>query len=86
MSERPQRAVRMTLTIGADSRSAMARSLEQIAERILFNEINGPNGCSGGCDSGYSYEFTASDRPTPEEYVAQLNAYLDAGKAAGARE
>jgi hypothetical protein len=64
----------------------MANALIHLAREIEFSHINGPAGCSGGCHSGYSYDFTANDRPTPEEYTAALYAYLDAGKAAGARE
>jgi len=80
MSDRPQRAVRMTLTIGADTRDDMARALEHLACEISMGRINGPSGCMGGGDSGYSYDFTAGASPTPEEYQAQLRAYLDAKK------
>ena len=86
MSERPQRAVRMTLTIGADTRKDMVAAIDHLCHMIETDQIHGPSGCSGGCHSGYSYEFTASDRPTHDEYMAALDAHLAAGKAAGARE
>ncbi len=66
--ERPKPAVTMTLTIGADTREAMQRALYHLAGEIGCSQIHGPTGCSGGCDYGYSYDFSASDRPTNNEY------------------
>ncbi len=80
MNDRPQRAVTMTLTIGADDREGMAHALEELAYRIHSGALNGPNGASGSPSCGYSYEFNAAEHPTHDEYIAQLNAYLDANK------
>jgi hypothetical protein len=77
---RPQRAVTMTLIIGADTRRDMSDALEQLAFDIAAGQINGPSGCSGGSGSGYSYSFSAKDGPTHDEYVAQLAAYLETKK------
>jgi hypothetical protein len=74
---RPQRAVRMELTIGADTRKAMADALEQLAWEIRADVINGPSGCSGSCDAGYAYDFVAGEHPTHEEYVESLKAYTE---------
>lgn len=74
---RPRRAVTMTLTIGADTRLEMALALQHLAFEIEAGQINGPSGCSGGPFSGYSYDFTAAEHPTHDEYIAQLNAYLE---------
>lgn len=77
MSDKPQRAVTMTLTIGADRRQDMGDALREIADRIESGDINGPTGASGAPSVGYGYEFKASESPTHEEYHAQLRAYLE---------
>lgn len=80
MNDEPKRQTRactMTLTIGADTRADMAEALDQLAIDLINGYINGPSGCSGGTRSGFSYEVKFGDRPTNEEYIAELNAYLE---------
>jgi hypothetical protein len=71
----PQRAVRLTLKMEADTREALASALFNMAARIDRGEMTA--GVSGGYDSGYIYELIERDRPTHDEYFAALNAYLD---------
>ena len=73
----------MSLTLGADTRAEMVRALYDFADQVDMGFVNGPSGCSAGCGSGYSYAVKFGDRPTHEEYIAALNAYLER-PAAGA--
>lgn len=72
----PRRAVTIDLRMGADTKADLVASLYRLAEMIDRGDIRGPSGCSGGCTSGYSYEFTVADHPTHDEYIAKLNEYL----------
>ncbi len=73
----PKRACTMVLTIGADTRQAMAWSLRHLADEIDMGQINGPSGCSGGSESGYSYDCHFGTSPTHEEYFAAVRAWQE---------
>ena len=70
----PVRACRLVLDLQGDSRSDIVNALENIAMHIDRQELT--KGCSGGVNSGYSYEYTESDHPTTEEYHSQLRVFL----------
>lgn len=74
----PRRACRLVLDLEGDDRDAIIRALENIILSIDREEMN--SGASGGYDSGYTYTYTESDRPTHDEYVADLSAYLKRNK------
>lgn len=74
--EAPRRACTLMLRIGADDRASLVRAVEEFARTI--DERREPGGACGGYDYGWSYELSAKDRPTHDEYVAALDAYLEA--------
>jgi hypothetical protein len=70
----PHRAVRLDLSLEADNRAALIAALENIERLIAAGEMT--RGCSGGYDSGYTYTYLERDRPTHDEYAAQLKDWL----------
>ncbi|SDR18339.1 hypothetical protein SAMN05443245_3387 [Paraburkholderia fungorum] len=81
MAEIPKRAVQFRLEVGADSRRALADVLFNLAIQIDHEGLSS-HSVSGGYDSGYEQWLTMSDGPTHDEYVAQLNAWLEQNKTA----
>lgn len=73
MSEAPQRAVTLKLDLQADTPAALIRALENIACQIERGELS--TGCSGGYESGYTYEYHEANGPSHDEYVKQLQTY-----------
>ena len=78
---KPERKVVFTLKVEADDRRSLASALFNIATQVDREEIGG-TGVSGGCNSGYIYEYREGDGPTPDEYFAQLRAYLEERRSA----
>jgi len=72
----PKRAVQFRIDIQADTTQDLAGTLSDLATRVDRDELSG-HSISGGYNSGYEHWLTISDHPTHDEYVAQLNAYLD---------
>jgi len=70
----PVRACRLELKLGADNRDEILVALRNIEYLISTGQMS--SGVSGGCSSGYSYEYTEAEHPTPEEYREQLESYL----------
>ena len=79
-SSAPNRACILNIEIQADTRADMVHALETIAIAIDRGEMT--RGCSGGPSSGWTYEYTEAERPTHDEYVAELRAYLADARAA----
>jgi hypothetical protein len=73
-SDAPKRAVRLTLELQADTRSAMVSALYSIADRVDRGELS--RGCTGGPDSGWVYDYVETESPTHDEYFAQVRAWL----------
>lgn len=81
----PKRACRFMLDLQADTRKELADALYNMAIQIERGEMT--NGVSGGYPSGFIYELVENDRPTHDEFVRDLRAYLEAKQAAaGAKE
>jgi hypothetical protein len=70
----PHRAVRLDLSLEADTRAALITALENIGRLIAAGEMT--SGCSAGYDSGYTYTHIERGRPTHDEYAAQLKDWL----------
>lgn len=85
MSEAPKRYVELKFTIGADSYKELLRGIENF---VTFMYIEHPdldhnhNGVTGGPDYGYDYDFTFNPGMTHERYIEEVNAYLEADRAA----
>lgn len=79
--EPPKRAIQFRVDIQADSEDGLARTLGGLAGRVLCQDLSG-HSVSGGYDAGYEHWLTVSGRPTHDEYVEQLNAYLAARRDA----
>lgn len=82
MSDKPQapeRAVKVVITLGADDHKAALRSLDNYV-RMAEREYEGKafSTTSGGYDTGYDVRVTERPEQTHDNYVAELNAYLDA--------
>jgi hypothetical protein len=75
----PKRAVQFRVEIQADDLDALARTLFNLQLRVDRGELSSYS-VSGGYDSGYEHWLTVSDGPTHDEYVRQLNAWLEARK------
>lgn len=80
MSEAPRRAVSLKLDLQADSPAALIRALENIAIQIERHELT--TGCSGGYDSGYTYEYCEAAGPSHDEYVRQLQQWIETERRA----
>jgi hypothetical protein len=74
----PKRACRFVLDLQADTRQDLADALYNMASSIERGEMT--KGVSGGYSSGFTYELVENERPTHDEYVQQLNGYLQAQK------
>lgn len=79
-----RRAFVLTLTVGADTRRALAGALYNLAYRVEAEEIT--EGVSGGYDSGYTYKLDVDESITHDSYFEELNAYLDAKRKEMDRE
>lgn len=77
--ERPQRALTLTLRIGADTPRELAMQLEFMAQQIERGEVT--CGVFGGPGSGGNYELVTIDKPH-EKYFEELHAYLRERRAA----
>lgn len=77
----PVRALRLTLELGADTRQDMVWALRNLAARVERDELAG-NGVWGGATDGGIWELLTDPSMTHERFFAELNAYLDAKKAA----
>lgn len=73
----PKRAVQFRVDIGADNLRALSSALFNLSNQIAAGELSA-HSVSGGYDAGYEHWMTVSDRPTHDEHVAQLNAWLAA--------
>jgi hypothetical protein len=74
LAQGPHRACRLVLDAQGDSPEALARELRHLAARIERGEAS--RGCSGASSGGTIYELVVGDRPTHDEYFAQIDAYL----------
>lgn len=72
----PKRAVQFRIEIGADSLDALASALINLSAMADRHQLS-EHSVSGGYDSGYEHWLLVSEGPTHDEYVAQLNAYLE---------
>ena len=79
MTNAPKRAVQFSLELQADDLGALACALFNLAMRADRRELS-PHSVSGGYDSGYEHWLAVSDWPTHDEYVKQLNDWLEARK------
>lgn len=79
----PRRRVQINLNLGADTWDIAARTLDQIAFEIRRGNWRGPNGCSGGYDSGFTIESSEDESVTHESWYADLQSHL-AKERAGA--
>jgi hypothetical protein len=75
MSDAPKRAVQFRVEIQADDMASLADALLNLSLHADRGELSS-HSVSGGYDAGYEHWLTVSDEPTHEEYVAQLNAWL----------
>lgn len=73
-SDRPKRAYRFTIEVGADTPQEMAWSLQQIASDIKDN-IN-HRSVSGGHSGGWVVTPDHAPGKTHEQYIEELTAYL----------
>jgi hypothetical protein len=80
MNDAPKRAVQFRVEIGADNLDALAATLGHLSAQTYRGKLSS-HSVSGGYDTGYEHWLTVSDEPTHEEYVKQLNAYLEAKNA-----
>jgi hypothetical protein len=76
----PKRAVQFRVDIGADNMRALSSALFNLSNQIAAGQLSS-HSVSGGYDSGYEHWLSVSDRPTHDEYVAQLDAWLEARKS-----
>jgi hypothetical protein len=77
MDESPKRAVQFRVEIQADSLDELAITLFNLQIMVDRREMSS-HSVSGGYGSGYEHWLTVSDEPTHDEYVRQLNAWLEA--------
>jgi hypothetical protein len=76
-SDTPKRAVQFTLDLQADDINSLCSALFNLSNQIAARDMS--RTCtSGGCDSGYTFRLSVSDGPTHDEYIQQLNAWLEA--------
>ncbi|NML34927.1 hypothetical protein [Paraburkholderia antibiotica] len=76
-SDAPRRAVQFTLDLQADSIEALSSALYNLSNQIAARDMS--RVCiSGGYDSGYTFRLEVSEGPTHDEYVKQLNAWIEA--------
>lgn len=76
MTDMPKRAVQFRIEIGADSLEALATTLMNLSIQADRHELSA-HSVSGGYASGYEQWLTVSDGPTHDDYVKQLNAWLE---------
>ncbi|MEX3933335.1 hypothetical protein AB4Y32_16280 [Paraburkholderia phymatum] len=79
MTDSPKRAVQFRVDIQADDMAALADTLLNLSIKADRGKLS-EHSVSGGYDSGYEHWLTVSDEPTHDEYVRQLNAWLEARK------
>lgn len=75
MGDAPKRAVQFRIEIGADSLEALATTLLNLAALADRGQLSS-HSVSGGYESGYEHWLTVSNEPTHDDYVTQLNAWL----------
>jgi hypothetical protein len=76
-SDTPKRAVQFTLDLQADDINSLCSALFNLSNQIAARDMS--RTCtSGGYDSGYTFRLSVSDGPTHDEYIQQLNAWLEA--------
>lgn len=71
----PVRAYRLTMALEADTCTAMAWALRNLADRVEREEVT--VGCWGSPSDGAIYELLADPSVTHDSYHAALRAYLD---------
>jgi hypothetical protein len=79
MAKKPTRACVLTMRLGADRRQDIVDELRQLAEQLEQGKIL--VGVLASPSIGGAYEYLESDRPTHQEYFAELNAYLEGLKS-----
>lgn len=79
LTNAPKRACQFLLDLQADTRQDLADALYNMAIQIERGEMT--VGISGGNSSGYIYELIENERPTHDEFVQKLRAYLSAKQA-----
>lgn len=72
----PKRAVQFRVEIQADDLDALAAALSHLSMQADRQRLSA-HSVSGGYDSGYEHWLTVSDGPTHDDYVKQLNAWLE---------
>lgn len=75
----PVRAFRLTMALEADTRTAMAWALRNLADRVEREEVT--VGCWGSPSDGAIYELLVDPSVTHDSYHAALRAYLDDKRA-----
>ncbi len=76
MGAAPARRIQFRIEIGADSLEELSGVLHDLSLRVDRSEMS-THSVSGGVYSGYEHWLTIAEHPTHEEYVAELNAYLE---------
>lgn len=79
MTEVPKRAVQFRVEVQSDNITALASILFNLSMAADRGELSS-HSVSGGYDAGYEHWMTVSDGPTHDEYVKQLNDWLEARK------
>jgi hypothetical protein len=74
----PQRAITLTLRIGADDRRSLAHQLYHMAHQVEAEQLT--VGQFGSPTSGGEYELVEIDKPH-EKYFEELHAYLTERRA-----
>jgi hypothetical protein len=75
-SDTPKRAVQFALDLQADDIDSLCSALFNLSSQIAARDMS--RTCtSGGYDSGYTYRLSVSESPAHDEYVRQLNAWLE---------
>lgn len=69
----PRRAFVLKLELGADTRDDMVKELEQIARRILMDDMT--TGVLGGPTTGYTYSLSVDETITHDDYFCAIEAW-----------
>ncbi len=80
MKSAPNRALRLSLALEADTREDMAWALRNLAHRIECDQVT--TGVWGGPSDGAIYELLIDTSQSHDSYHAALRAYLDGKRGA----
>lgn len=84
MSDKPHRQYEVELHISADDHDELIRALHQLTFMFERGDIEDSThtGVSGGWGWGHTLNMRVDREMTHDRYMDELNAYLDARKAA----